>query len=319
MSRKMHWMIGATGCMLALGLAAGCGQQAATPPANNPAVLMERWHALTEVMDRAELDFHTATAITEQLKATGPQGLEPLLEVLGADEEEPLTKLLALMCLQGHLEPWMEAHLLAFTDPARNQTTRTCAIHLLGQMGTEAALGKIGELKDDDDHRVANTAYLALLYKQDPEVLARAEAFWDAETTSDRDRDQFMLVAPPDLFVEHLDIVRSAVVNMELGIPARLRGIELLVQLGHSEADLDALEQAATQSLEEPARQMATSAKAALESRLRAEGVLDLGAEASTDEPLIEGGVEESEAAVAGEAPEAEAVENSVDATSGTS
>lgn len=283
MSQLFRWVLGTTGCALALALATGCGQQTTAPPANDPAVLMERWHALTAVMDRAELDFHTATAITEQLKATGPQGLDPLLDVLGADEEEPLTKLLALMCLQGNLETWMEERLLAFTALDRDQTTRTCSIHLLGQLGSEAALARIDALQKDEDDRVANSAYLVLLYKQDPDVLARAAAFWAAESTTDSDRDQFMLVAPADFFAEHLDIVRGAVANLELGIPARLRGIELLVQFGQSQEDLAVLEQAAAQSPEEHARQMAASAKAALESRLRAEGLLEGGDDAAAD------------------------------------
>jgi len=299
MKALLTWSIG-LGVLIA---ALGCSSQPPAPLVDDPEVLMGHWHELTKVMDRAELDFYTATVITERLAALGPNGLDPLFDVLGADDESPLTKLLALMCLQGHLEPEMEDRLVAFTAPEREQTTRTCATHLLGQLGTESALAHLQTLLDDENERVAHSAYLVLLQKRDAEALARADEFWASPTTMDSDREQFILILPAEAAPKHLSILRNGVTNFELAAAARLRAVELLAQMGETAEDLHALREAARITPEEALRVLAESAAAALSARLEAEqGV----AEASGD--LVPGPaelppVDETPAERADEAP----------------
>jgi len=260
-------------CLLLTLFVVGCGgQPPVAPPAEDPDQLMEHWHALTEVMDRAELDFYTATVITERLAAI-PGGLDRLLDVLGSDEDDPFSKLLALMCLQGYLDEDMEPRLIAFTDPEREQTTRTCATNLLGQLATPAALERLRELLDDDNSRVANAAYLVLLLQRDETALAQVKEFWDASDTGDNDREQFILVLPHEIAAEHLGILREAATNWEITPAARYRAIEFIVQFGNSADDLRALESAAAQSPEDPLRDSAQSGLAALKSRLAALGI----------------------------------------------
>lgn len=218
----------------ALCLLTGCGAQPipTTPPpkeaeATPDSNLMDEWHQLAQV-DYATMDYDRAMIIANELALQGPNGLNPLFEVLENPDETPVAKMLAVVSLSAHITDSHIPRLLTLTDSKYDQATRGCATNLLGNSLSPESFSKVQELTQDPDNHVSKVAALVMLRKGFVDIMPKILELWDNPDTLARDRDEILLGMPPALAIANMRLFTAAVCNQQLSTAARSRAIQLL-------------------------------------------------------------------------------------------
>jgi hypothetical protein len=213
-------------------------QEEYAPPASNlPAVvesdidLMTQWRSLVKE-NYDSMDFAQAKSITQKLASKGPEALEPLFQVVSSSEENPVTKMLAIICLdpyinEGHLE-----RLTALTLPEHNQATRGFAVHLLGRITDQRADARLRELFSDPDRHVSKVATMVLLRRNDETAVQKAIQMWKEPSTTDNDRKEIVLAFPASQAKENLYIYEESLCREGLDNPTYSYAIQMVGTLG---------------------------------------------------------------------------------------
>lgn len=272
---------------LALALSTGCGGPETTPPAPEPVLpqetpetdpyedmstgeLVDKWQTLANA-GRNKLDPNVAVAITAEL-ARRPNGLDPLLNILGDAETDPVAKMLAVISLNDHVSEDIQDRLVAMTQPERETTTRVCAAHLLGRLDTAAARKRLQELRNDEERRVRVEAELMLVMQREPEALdTLREAVWDAPGTTAAEKEQLVLFLPPERAEAYRDIYIEAATDETLSVTTRTKAIDTLGRLTHPSV-AEALRTVAEKEPVPKIRNLAQVALEAVEARLEEQG-----------------------------------------------
>ncbi len=187
------------------------------------------WMSLEEL---AAIDTQQAIVLVQRMAEEGPEGLDPVLEILGSPDASPSSKVLAVICLSPLIPTdageGLFAPLMAMTEPEHEVSTRACATHLVGLFGPDKVLDRIRELLNDPERRVSTAALLIAFPKGMPEAAARVRPFWEDETTTMHEREQLILAFPEQHMATHLDLFISALMDHQLGAQARIRAIGVL-------------------------------------------------------------------------------------------
>lgn len=248
----------------ALCLLAACGGQEPviqTTPVN----YMQDWMALAKA-GFANLDVQSAITITQRLAESGPDGLNPIVEVLGDPAGDPVAKVLAVICLTSQINPAMQPRLMEFTQEDKEVTTRACSTHLLGLLKTPEAEKRLKELFNDKERRVWVEASLMLIKRGDAEALTRVRTLWTDPEMSARDKTQLILMIPNVHVKEYLDIFKAVMSDMSLEANARIRAATVLGHLGDASI-IDVLNMAAEKDTDNEVRALAKSAADAIKAR----------------------------------------------------
>ncbi len=243
----------------------GCGAQEPIIQ-SAPVNYMEDWMALTKA-GFSNLDVQSAVAITQRLAESGPEGLNPILDVLGDPAGDPVAKILAVISLTSQINPAMQSRLIEFTQEGKETTTRACSAHLLGLLKTPEAEKRVKELYTDKERRVRVEASLMLIMKGDPEALGQIMPLWNDPAMSARDKTQLILMIPDAHVREHLDLFKTVMGDMSLEADARLRAVTVLGHLGDASV-LEMLSAAAEKDTDNDVRELAKSALDAVKARL---------------------------------------------------
>lgn len=197
--------------------------------------LMGLWRSIPQEK-LEDTDVNRAVAVAGQLAATGPDGLEPIFDVLSSEDTNPVEKIVATISLGPHLNESHIPRLLALTEPALNQTVRGCAIHLLGLIANPDADKRIHELMNDPDAHVSKEAAFALLRRGDEAAVQKVLELWTADTMTDENRNEIILAFPTDRAKDHLFIYEEVICNQNVDFAARAHALNLLGMLGTATA-----------------------------------------------------------------------------------
>lgn len=272
-------------CLAGMITWAGCGGGAD----NSPEGLVAQFKA---VADAALEDIHKqadmpkAIEITRQLAATGPGGIDKLLDVLADPATDPRTMMLVTICVKNVLTPENFPRLLALSGPENNVNTRVNAAHLVSSFQDEALTKRAKELLQDPEPRVRLAIFQTELLRGTPEALGMVDALWADPATPLNDRVQIVLGLPEQHVAAHLPIFREALPNDKLAPPARARAILVLGRHGSAE-DLVLLETAAAKDPSPDNRQQAQVAWEAAKSRLDAAMAAGAAPAADTAAPAV--------------------------------
>ena len=246
-------------------LCAACGPQQKSLAQRTPEELMRLWRELPKA-GADSLDAVTATYIAQQLAASGPEGLKPLLDVLEDPEGDPVAKVLVVISLTPHLRPELAPRLLGMTAEGNETTSRACATHLLGLMNLPEVTARMRELLQDQERRVRLSAAIVMIMRQDPEVLARVAEFWNDPEVTPQERLQIVLSLPDSSLQQYLTLFAEAVVDAGMDAAGRRHALTVLGRLGDASV-LPALQTCAEKDPEESLRLLAQQAIEAVQSR----------------------------------------------------
>lgn len=229
-------------------LVVACGRPAPVPEYEPELpVLEEETDLLTQWREipragHEYMDIPRAVQISGAMAQSGPDGLAPLLEIIEDAQEDPVTKMLAVICLTPYLDEAWLPRLLSLTAPEYDSVTRGCAVHLVGAFPSEDVLEELKAFLTDEDDHVRKVATFALLRHGDEDAVAKTRTLWDAPDTSSHDRNEIVLAFPDARAARHLDMFQAAACLEGLDDPARKRAIQLLGSLAGAEAlpDLEA-------------------------------------------------------------------------------
>lgn len=223
-------------------LIAGCGRQESRPDLEpepqapvTPEDLFVQWREIPEA-GHEFMDIGRAIVIANALAQQGPDGLEPILDVLASPEEDPVAKMLAVICLSSHMNESFLPRLLELSEPGHESITRGGAIHLLGAFPDGEVQARLRESMTDDDKHVSKVATFVLLRRGDIDAFERTLALWDGNDISVHDRNEIILALPDAQASRHLRLFEEALCNRDLDVPARKRAIQTVGALGDSEA-----------------------------------------------------------------------------------
>ena len=232
---------------LALALLAGCGAQpipttateASAPEASAPEApsvngLMTEWHELAKA-EYENMDFDRAAIIAAELALQGPNSLEPLFKVVEDPDATAIAKMLATASLAAHVTNDHVERLIALTDSTRDQSTRGCATHLLGNCLAPEAFFKVNDLTEDPDSHVSKIAAMVMLRKGNEAVLPKIIEIWDNPDTLDRDRAEIVRGIGPLAAIKHTRILTESICNAGMDTTARSRAIQLLGDMGSAD------------------------------------------------------------------------------------
>jgi len=203
--------------------------------------LMAQWREIPKAGHK-HMDIQQALSITGAMARSGPEGLTPLFDVLAGADEDPVSKMLAVICLTPHFnESWLP-RLTPLMTPENDPVTRGCAIHLASTYHSDEAFRQIKKYLTDDNTHVQKVAMLTLLRYGDLDALKETIAYWKGPDISSHDRNEIILAFPDAQAAEHLWLFEEAACGEGLDSPARKRAIQLLGAL----SDMDVLEELTT-------------------------------------------------------------------------
>ena len=254
--------------LTAVALVAGCGGKEQPAPAQREMTreeLIEAWMHIPEA-GRDQMNVQAATAIALKLAESGPEGLEPILEVLGDPEAAPLAKVLAVASLTPLVSPEMAPRLISYTQADRDSTTRACAANLLGLLDLPAARERLHALVDDPNSQVRVAALMVLLRQGEAVALDAVRELWKDPDTTWEQRTEVVLAVPEKQAAEFLDIYRDALLDQQFEPHVRVHAATVLGRYGGAE-EIPALAEAAGTDPAARVRALAQSGIELIESR----------------------------------------------------
>jgi len=111
-------------------------------------------------------------------------------------------------------------------------------------------------------------AALMLIMKGDPEALGQIMPLWNDPEMSARDKTQLILMIPDAHVREYLDLFKTVMGDMSLEADARLRAVTVLGHVGDASV-LEVLSAAAEKDTDNDVRELAKSARDAVNARLQ--------------------------------------------------
>lgn len=266
-SRYLKWML-----TLSLPLLAGLGISACVKESSAPNTdaLVQEWKSIPKAGYQG-MQTKRAEAISAELAKSGMAGLSPILDVLGDAKGDPVSKVLAVMCLTPYLSPEFAPRLLEMTREDQETTTRVCATHLLSFLTPPEVQQRIKELVNDKERRVKMEASLALMMNNDADVLKHVAELWKNPETTASERSQMMLVFPEQHAPEYMDLIKEAAKDENLEIPARTKAVSILGRIGDASV-LDVLTTCAEKDPYPNMRSLAQNAVEAIKARTQAPG-----------------------------------------------
>jgi len=193
--------------------------------------LMKVWRSIPQETLEAT-NVSRAVEIAGQLSATGPEGLEPIFDELASDKNGPIPKIVATISLGPHVNQSHIVRLVPLTESEHDQTTRGCAVHLLGLIANDEADKHIRKLMRDPDAHVSKEAAFALLRRNDDDAVQRVLEMWNEETMTDENRNEIILAFPTERAGNHLNLYEEVLCNSNIDDVARSHALNLLGMLG---------------------------------------------------------------------------------------
>lgn len=217
-----------------------------------------------EIANRSvkEWDITSASLLASKMARSGPNGADPLLDLLADPSVKGETKVLVTMVMVPMVRPPMIPRLIAMTQPGQNISTRSCATQLLGMVENPEAAKRTRELLHDPELRVQFAAVYCLMRDDDPEAIQLAVELWKRPDLELNQRVSLVQVIPLTRAVLMTPICREAALDTKLDPNARVHAVEVLVKAG-TEDVMPVLQQCA-QSDPEP--RLRDFAKAGLDS-----------------------------------------------------
>ncbi len=227
--------------------------------------LMGTWRSIPQEK-LEDTDVNRAVEIAGQMAAQGPQGLEPIFEVLSSKDARPVEKIVATISLGPHVNKTHVSRLAALTNTGNDQTMRGCAIHLLGRIADAEADSRIRMLMEDPDSHVSKEAVFALLRRGDATAVQKVLELWKADTMTDENRNEIILAFPADRAKDNLFIYEEVICNPNIDAIARSHALNLLGMLGNT-ATVEKIEACLDTEKSPQMRDMMNAAKAAILAR----------------------------------------------------
>lgn len=254
--------------LLGLILSAGCGPQQAGAPAPQPATaeeLLRAWKELPKA-GRDSMDLQTASELTAQLAALGPEHLVALIDIIADPQSGAVAKVMAVICLTPYAGPDFVPRLMPLTETGQEVTTRACAVNLLSLLPQPEVLDKLRLLADDPERRVRLEALTALIKQGDTQPVARLDTFWKDPAATPQEREHMVLTVPETAAASYVGIFKEAVLDATLAPAARRHAAKMLGRFG-GEGALDALRSCAEKDPDPDLRALAQSGVEAIQSR----------------------------------------------------
>ncbi len=239
--------------------------------AQKQAELVARWHEAAKKTVKDNVGNQECTVIAMNLRDFGPEALLPLVDVLADPEETAYIKVMTVECLKGLVHPIMITPLMPLVDAKCDATTRACATHLLGSIGTAEAKPLLEKLVADPERRVRFAALRGLAMSGDPD---RRQAFmdlWDDPETTLSEREEIGRVFANDVNhdKENVALLSQVVQDFEVDVSIRRLAVAALGRAGDPAA-VPALKVAAEKDPDEYVREIAASAASVIEALERA-------------------------------------------------
>lgn len=229
--------------------------------------LIEEWKRLSQGgLD--PMNLAAGEAVAARLARRGPEELLPLLALLGATESSPTAKVYVTSCLTPFVTIDLQEPILALTVTEQEATTRACAVRLLGLIPSPDTTQRLRDLVSDPELRVRFEAHVMLVLHGDMDILALYPNLWDSGKLSEEQRSQLVMILPEDHAATLLPILREALIDVALDLPARQHALKLLAQEGHTEADRAALRKILEQEPETILAQAVEQALPTVEQRI---------------------------------------------------
>jgi hypothetical protein len=265
---KRAMILGAAMCLALVlgGCGGGCSRENISKmPAQ---ALMQDWLQLPKA-GFANMNREAAIVLTQEMAKGGPDGLKPLFDVLTDASGDPVAKVLATISLAGfvNLSPDFGPRLLDIAKNNTDETSRACAVNLLGFVNARDTDAWLKELAGSDVRRVRVEALLALIMRNDREALGKVAALWNDAETSEQVRSQLLNVLPEGRAGEFLDILTDALAHPKIDNGPRLRAVMLLARAAGSN-EIPALQQCADKDASLQMRAMAVDAIKTIQQRL---------------------------------------------------
>lgn len=268
----MKWMGRWAGLCVVLALAVvlgACGKKAGTPQN-----LAQEWKAVADAAlkdSRKQADVGKAIGLAKQMAGTGPEGINPLLDILADPQENPRTKMLVTISITPVVAKENLVRIAELTDAKYEVNTRVNAAHLVASYNDESLNKRAMELLKDPEPRVRMAVLNMQLMRGVPEAIAAVEEAWKDPKLSAGERGQLVNGLPEKEAPKHLGLLAEALGNAQLDPQTRGRALRLLGQFGDA-SSLAAMEKAAKEDPDPEMRKAAQQAWEAAKSRLEAGG-----------------------------------------------
>jgi HEAT repeat protein len=227
--------------------------------------LLRAWKELPKA-GRDSMDLQTASELTAQLAALGPEHLGALIDVIADPQGGAVAKVMAVICLTPYAGPDFVPRLMPLTETGQEVTTRACAINLLSLLPQPEVQDRLRALADDPERRVRLEALTALIKQGDTQPAARLDTFWKDPETTPQEREHMVLTVPESAAASYLSVFNEAVVDGSLAPAARRQAAKMLGRFGDASA-LDALRTCAENDPDPDLRALAQSGVEAIQSR----------------------------------------------------
>ena len=245
----------------------GCGIRGA--PSENqeikPDDILQAWKELPKA-GLENMDTTSAAILAQQLSRTGPNGLKPLIDIIGDPASTPEAKVLAVISLTPLVDSGMAPRLMEMTAPGLDPTTRSCAAHLLGLLESPEITARLRALCDDEEQQVRTAATIVLVMRQDPEILDRIPEIWHSPETTMKQREDLAYMLPESFAATHPELMGAIATDLDLASGARQRALMFLGRFG-TKSDILTLQTCATTDPDPALRALALDAIGAIEER----------------------------------------------------
>ena len=245
MYHYVHNAVYRIGCVILTGiLITGCefsgpGAGKTLSPEEQKA-LIEEWKILAQGgLD--PMNLAAGEELTGRLARSGAAQLLPLLDLLGDANADPTAKVFATSCLMPFVTVELQDLIIALTAPEQEATTRACAVRLLGRVPTPETTERLWALVEDAESRVSFEAHMMLVLHGEKAIQKHFPALWRDGNLSNEQRTQWVLMLPEEYASSCMPVLREALSDVALELPARQQALKFLIREGREESDLAVL------------------------------------------------------------------------------
>ncbi len=233
--------------------------------AKSPEALLEEWMAYAAAADMKNPLNDRPFIITDQLAASSPTALAPCIELLGAEDTTPDTKVFVLQCVTVNMTPAY----IPYIEPLLsndNADTRSCAYTLLGGIQDPSVPGLLAEGLQDETKRVAFAALSGLAIQNvEPQRSDFMAKYWD-DKTSTSERLEILRVILKRPKPSDLEILANFLTDSRTSDKSRYLIAMVLGRIG-TPSEIEALQKSLDMTADDGYKDVVESARALIEER----------------------------------------------------
>ncbi len=229
--------------------------------------LLARWKERA-FKDDVQLADRECVWIGSVLASSGPEALEPFLDVIADPEVDWRPKVVATNTMKPLLEVSMISKLAEMTDVKTEGTTRACAADLLRALDTPESVEPLRALRNDKDGRVRLAALTGLASQGEAEARQDLREMFFARNTRRSDKAMIVLaLASAGPSIEDAAVLTEAVVGTDMSASDKTHALGALGQIGDSDTSM-ALEHYVASGCPEELREIVNATVAAIKERI---------------------------------------------------